>query len=406
MSLITTQKTKTLVEENLVERLISLAPNKPYCSDNKTCSLIWPKDLAFKKCSYIQLNTVNIINWLIIDIDHQNPFIFEDISVAPPNIITINKENGHSQYFYAITGVCVSEKARIHPQSYLKSIRNAYRKALKGDVDFNSPVSKNPLSDEWQTYYYHDTEYSLGELADYIDIELEVVNFYAASNDEEHESRNCSLFNRVRHIAYKEVEKFRLNSDYNNYEAFILNVCEKFNQFHGKGFAINSNLNPNEVSHVAKSITKWTWERYFGGGKISKGVMSFKGLDITLKAKQRLSARRTHEEKEKKSRYKIQIAINKLQKSGEKLTQVRVAEVANLSRKTVNKFKKLIEDSKKTNKTLFKSLSKAKPKNVTFAVTSDNSAFKRSFFFNPFRPKPFEESKTNWYLLFKNVFTL
>lgn len=369
------------VRNDLVSRLFDQAPDRPYCSDNKTASLIWPKELAFAKCSYIQLNQINMINWMVIDLDHEQPFLFEDLLVATPNIVSINKRTGHSQYFYSISGVCTSDKARIHPQTYLKSIKNAYTKALLGDSDFNSPISKNPLSEEWHTYFLHKDMYSLGELADFHDIKLEVTNFYQSSNDEDYESRNCSVFNNARKIAYREVETYKRNKSFNDFQLRIENVCEKLNNFIGKGYTAGENLAPNEIKNIAKSISNWVWDKYVGTGRTHKGIMKLKGSNLDLRTKQRLSAERTHQTKQNNSKRKIKSAVDKLLSEGcLKITHHAIAQLSGLSRHTVSKYKELLQVNNEAievrNITELK-VTNILPLNVVFGVTSDNSALER-----------------------------
>lgn len=328
-----------------LERVFELAPHKPYCSDNKTASLIRVKRQAFN-FDYVQVNTVSHVHWLVFDLDHNNPWIWQDVNLPAPNLIVTRHSNdpgeaGKSHLFYAINSVCISSNGRLAPIAYLDAIKRAYQRELRADCDFSAPVCKNPLSSYWHTAELHNHVYELGELADSVTLTVKD-RFTPAANDEDFDSRNCSLFDTVRRWAYCQVNEYRALNNYDGFFNAVLDYAEKNNQFTGKGFSKNYNLKYSSVKSVAKSVANWTYKHYTGKKK-NVGVMGLADTDISLESKQRLSARYTHQIRRSKTEKKILSAVTRIKAKAEKLTQSAVAKIAGITRQTVSKYKHLLK---------------------------------------------------------------
>ena len=52
----------------------------------------------------------------------------------------------------------------------MAAIQHAYNAALRADLGYVGLVTKNPLHDHWHVLRLHDDVYSLGELADFVDL--------------------------------------------------------------------------------------------------------------------------------------------------------------------------------------------------------------------------------------------
>lgn len=74
-----------------MERLLDTAPYLARCSDNKSAALVRPRDYAIH-WPYMQVNRPNLVSWLVFDIDHNNPNIWEDANLPAPNFIVRNRE--------------------------------------------------------------------------------------------------------------------------------------------------------------------------------------------------------------------------------------------------------------------------------------------------------------------------
>ncbi|APS51732.1 hypothetical protein AVI51_13325 [Piscirickettsia salmonis] len=143
------------VKENILRRFIDTLPAKPYCSFDikKSGVKIWPKVGALKT-NHIQVNGPTSVHWLVLDIDQPNSaLLYEKLELPTPNIISINRDNGHSHYFYYLHEVYTSKNAYAKPQEYLQAIKQAYISKLGADQGYSGLIAKNPLSQEWLNLY-------------------------------------------------------------------------------------------------------------------------------------------------------------------------------------------------------------------------------------------------------------
>ena len=67
--------------------------------------------------------------------------------------------------------------------------------------------------------------------------------------------RNCTLFDSGRKWAYKQVLKYRLTGDREEFFEAVRCALEDMNDFPDP-------LPNSEVKQIAKSISKWTWKNY------------------------------------------------------------------------------------------------------------------------------------------------
>lgn len=225
---------------------------KIYCSNDLNFGVkLLPIDYALNH-RYIQVNNDKAIMFLVIDLDHNNPIIFEEIGLPAPNFATIDPVKNTSHYCYALSMPIYKDYQENDKALRLfAKIQHAYTKILKGDPLYTGMITKNPLCDYWKVWNInHFYPYDLCELADYVDLPKTINKREAIG-----EGRNCFLFDAVRKFAYKEVLFYKKNnateSDFYN---LILDKLQKSNVF------TNSlPLEFNELKNLAKSISKWTW---------------------------------------------------------------------------------------------------------------------------------------------------
>ncbi|MDP0344782.1 replication initiation protein [Glaesserella parasuis] len=231
--------------------LISI--KKIYCSNELQYGLrLLPTKIALDH-KYIQVNNDKAIMFLVIDLDHNNPLIFENVGLPAPNFIVIDKEKSTSHYYYAINKPIYkdyidNQKALL----FFSKIQQAYTKALQGDPLYAGMIAKNPLHHYWKTWNNnHFYAYDLYELAEYVELPKQLTKREAIG-----EGRNCWLFDAVRKFAYKEVLFYKANeANEKDFYNVILNRLEKLNTF-----ALP--LDFNELKAIAKSISKWTWAHF------------------------------------------------------------------------------------------------------------------------------------------------
>lgn len=327
-------------KSSVLSRFLDEAPYLSRCSWNKTAAVIRPREYAVEY-PYMQVNRKNMVSWLVFDLDHANPFIWQDKNLPEPNLIVTNRANGHSHLFYAIKPVCTSENARSKPINYMKAIYKAFAQVLDADENYSGPVAKTPFHPWWQTAELHSYEYELGELADSCELEIN----FRKKNIEQFtnlESRHCLLFDTLREYAYSIVQYEKKNGSYLSFEKRLNKYAYQNNNFKKKGFS--ENLKQSQVKATIKSVCRWTWDKYVGSDRCNTGVMQL-NKDLSISDRQKLSAARTHNIKLNKTILKIKNAIQVLKVRKVKLTQVNIAHQAQLSRQTVSKYQELINEA-------------------------------------------------------------
>jgi hypothetical protein len=335
--------------QDAVDRFYELAPNKPYCTDDKASGLIIrSKGYAFAR-SYIQHNTVAMCHWLTFDQDHDNLMQWEDANLPQPNLIVRNLNNRKAHVSYAIESVCTSDAAHPKPMAYAQAIQEAFCEQLKADPGYTGFITKNPMHEDWHLWEIHNKVYTLGKLADYVDLKPRYWSRQRAANYEQYGiGRNCALFHRLRFWAYDWVSYHRdeQGTTYIEWMQVILVKAEGFNEF-------PQPLPYGEIKSTAKSVGKWVWEKYFPKTKRKKrGAMveTFEKseLPLDLPTKQRLSARRTHKTRRAVTEDRIIQAIGVLTAQNKKVTKAAVGRMVGLSRTQVSmKYQHLFPEKKR-----------------------------------------------------------
>lgn len=236
-----------IFEENL--------PYKPYCSDTKDFLQVRPRKIASKK-NYIQYNEPTKVRWLAYDCDYAGALEFiGDNHLPVPNLAAINKKDGRSHLFYGLEApVCTTQNGRDKPKQLLRALNYALNDSLKADDGYSQFISKNPLRNElWDVFEINKNLYSLNELHEYFNLPSKTP--YKAKIIGV--GRNVTLFENARRWAYRQVLGYRVTGNRKGFFAAVLEHCESFNT---ENFP--TPLAHVEVKATAKSISKWTWEKY------------------------------------------------------------------------------------------------------------------------------------------------
>ncbi|WP_257282303.1 replication initiation protein [Endozoicomonas sp. ISHI1] len=338
-SLTPSQETEKSPEcKDSVDRFYELAPNKPYCTDDKASGLIIrSKNHAFAK-SYVQHNTVAMCHWLTFDQDHDNLTQWEEAKLPQPNLIVRNLGNRKAHVSYAIESVCTSDAAYPKPMAYAQAIQEAYCDKLKADPGYTGFITKNPLHEDWHLWEIHSKVYKLGELADYVELKRRYWTRKRAANYAHYGlGRNCALFHRLRFWAYDWVVYHRdeQGTTYVEWMQIVLVKAEEYNDF-------PQSLPYGEIKSTAKSVGKWVWEKYFPKTKRKKrGAMvatfAKSELPLDLKTRQRLSARRTNQVRKETTENQIINAIGQLTAQGNKVNKASVSRLTGIHRNTLGR---------------------------------------------------------------------
>jgi predicted transcriptional regulator len=237
-----------------LQDFIDTIPVKPYYSNNLKYGLRIGKNYYAK---YIQANHPWVTHWVVIDVDSataEADLFYSLEPIPPPNIAVINPETNHGQYFYKLkTPVITSKNGAKHPKEYLKFIRNRLVQVIPGaDPNYHSPISRNPLFEGYRIHTKRSAPWSMEELLEWArDTSASTTKprKEKSSNQSPVFSRNCSLFDKIRGIAYSQVGNF---SSLDDFYVFCISEGEKHNTF-------ETPLKLNEIEGIAKSVSKWVW---------------------------------------------------------------------------------------------------------------------------------------------------
>ncbi|WP_312283859.1 replication initiation protein [Candidatus Igneacidithiobacillus taiwanensis] len=236
-------------------------PNRPYCSDDLSeglCIRSTKQALAYR---YIQHNPPTQVWNIVLDVDHcidlQSP-------VEPiPNAIAINPKNGHGHLFYFLkAGVTRTQAGRQAPLQLLAAVERGLCVKMDADPQYVGLVSKNLVNADWLVHSYHDRLWTLGELAEHLNLDAANTRRYVPKSPEEafQTGRNVYLFEVARKWAYSEIRDYWAPNGLPRWQDAILGHLRAINrQFHAP-------LYESELRAIAKSIAKWTWRHITPAG--------------------------------------------------------------------------------------------------------------------------------------------
>lgn len=313
-----------------LERIKAFCPHRPYCSDDKTASLIRVLPAALKR-RYIQINQPSQLYWLIFDLDHSNPFIWQDELLPAPNLMVITPSTGRSHLFYAIAPVCLSQNGRRKPVAFAEAVRRGFGARLGADPDYSSPVAKNPFHASWRTVEVHHHVYDLAKLAEYIKPDEKAARKCQIPR-ENPLGRNCTLFDNLRAWAYEHVAAAKQSGNFDRWHERVWSHASVLNNH-------NNPRNPlplSEIKATAKSVARWTWTKYTRSNK-RRGALGLGLSNMPLTERQRLGAHWTHGERKNKTEKRICAALIALTNKKQKITYSSVAVATGLSRQTISR---------------------------------------------------------------------
>jgi hypothetical protein len=233
--------------------LFETLPNKPYCTDELGVTYIRPKSSAIKK-KYLQVNQPKLVTYLVFDIDRQGGVLsWYDNDLPAPYWTSKNPENGHAHIAYRLkVPFCTSDIAHSEPIRYAAAIQSAMTERLKADRGFAGLLTKNPLHSHWQNEFWTEYEYTLDELADYLDLKGHPLRGSEISGL----GRNCELFDNTRQWAYRAIREYWAPNYKRKWNAAVYDKVESTNS------QFNVPLPMSEVKAIAKSIANWTYREF------------------------------------------------------------------------------------------------------------------------------------------------
>ena len=231
-------------------------PRKPYCSDDKTASSIRTLQHALKR-PYIQANPPHMRIWSIYDVDRPGAALaWDDANLPPPAWAAVDRQStrGHLVWGLSVPVLVDSPDMRQRPMRFLCALEEGFRVRLQADQGYSGLMTKNPGHELWRVLRGPRLAYELGELAEWIDLP----KFLPKRKPEEIGlGRNVNLFESLRQYAYKHIRHYK--GDVRNFVLWQAHLNAKALERNGD---LLTPLAGNEVWHIAKSVSKWTWNRF------------------------------------------------------------------------------------------------------------------------------------------------
>jgi hypothetical protein len=232
-------------------------PRRPYCASDLSKGLrIRSLAQALRK-PYIQINPPHLRVWSIYDVDRQGAaFAWEEANLPPPSWAAINRENGHAHLVWGLAAPVLvdSPDMRLAPLRYLCAVEAAFRAKLDADQGFSGLITKNPTHPLWRLLRGPRVGYELGELAEWVDLPRHLPK---RKPEQIGLGRNVTLFDWLRHYAYRQVRHYK--TDVRNFVVWQAHLNTKALERNGDFL---HPLDSREVWYIVKSVAKWTWQRF------------------------------------------------------------------------------------------------------------------------------------------------
>jgi hypothetical protein len=232
-------------------------PRRPYCSDDLEHGLrIRSLAQALSK-PYLQINPPHLRVWSIFDVDREGAAVaWEHANLPPPAWAAVNRQNGHAHLVWGLSAPVLvdSPDMRQAPLRYLCAVESAFRDKLGADPGYSGLITKNPSHPLWRVLRGPRLGYELGELAEYVDLPRHLPR---RKPEQIGLGRNVTLFDWLRHYAYRNVKRYKL--EVRNFVVWQSHLNSRALERNGD-FVVP--LDPREVWHIVKSVSKWTWRRF------------------------------------------------------------------------------------------------------------------------------------------------
>lgn len=242
---------------------------------NKHILTEYKKPALRAKRAYIDLNNPSyqggLLYVMMFDIDGGNaPLAWHDSMPFQPAFFAGKWKSGVLERPHVVVNISSKYPVKKTSRKQMKLFHIVYDEIasrLRGEgckVDNGQkPTIKNPDSGAWDVIRGDQREWTLYELAEALDIDLEaksadVVQFrfrpaHTASTEYAGLGRNCELFETVRLSAYAHKQNCI------NYEELYRYVYDEAKMYN---LSFAERLQQSEMRSIAKSIARWTWYRY------------------------------------------------------------------------------------------------------------------------------------------------
>ncbi|MGC2856764.1 replication initiation protein [Novispirillum sp. DQ9] len=281
----------------------------------------------------IDLNHSFQVRFVSFDCDHEDLFAWRDAGLPTPLMAVRNRKNGRYHVTWELAEpVLTGPRAKKPPQNMLRLLRRAIAIEIGADLSYSMVHTKNPWNTEkFEIVWFGGEPAAMSELADQVDMEAAKhggERFGLALDQQDDSSRNKAIFNAVRHRAYGLVRDYRPTGNYDGFAAEILTLTRETNT------SLDAPLPDYEAKAIAKSITRFCWERYSADSK-GGSVRLFLKPGMTTHEKQSAAGKWAVQQNAAKKRRAVAEAMRRVMSQGKEPTRKGIAAVTGLSKNTV-----------------------------------------------------------------------
>jgi len=248
-----------LFEDNWLPRAPLAGPGKtgPHYRTSRARALTLP---------YVEANPLAMQSLIITDHDHGSADEIAGLLGLPvPTYVAMNPHTRDGHIVYALAApVCLTDAAHRAPVNLLARVESGLCTVLGGDVAYGGRITKNPTHhDHLPLWGNHAAVYGLRDLAAALD-ELGALPKCTEQRTLTNSAigRNVALFDITRKWAY------RRRGDYTDpTEWEEVAYAYAYAYAHDRNLAViaptfsRGPLDTAEVTHLARSIARWTWRK-------------------------------------------------------------------------------------------------------------------------------------------------
>jgi len=204
----------------------------------------------------IQHNSPLIWRWMVFDIDSPNAFDrAEERGCPAPTFTALNPANGHAHLGYLLQSpVSAFDSSSRRAMGFYADVESGLTHRLGADTAYPGFLSKNPVSETWAVYWQARIPYQLATLNDFLD---KADKRRRPKQEVNGVGRNCTLFDTLRPIAYKQWRVFhKAGKTRDDFEHMLKVAAASTNAT----FPVP--LTRAEVNGIARSIARWVWDKF------------------------------------------------------------------------------------------------------------------------------------------------
>ncbi len=209
----------------------------------------------------IQINSIDYLNTLAFDCDHEDVLSFMDFNLPLPSLTIINNENGRHHHLYYLINPIPLFNTNKKTNSFLCDIYNGISKKLGSDKSYTGIISKNFINKNQFRILGSLKKYSLNDFSEFTKSHISKSE-YKIEVQEPVFSRHIKLFDSIRYYAYS------IAGESESYD-------DLFNAIFLYAKTVNKNLeNPIKIKYIVKNVSNFCWENKY---KFNKNKWNWSG---------------------------------------------------------------------------------------------------------------------------------